>query len=90
MYALDFIDGQLEDASAPERTEDLAQYNLPIPTLNFDSVSDIPNRLLREEMSYNISPEDVEFLWSKLNPANQSCAVDRIIDAINTNADDEL
>ena len=51
-------------------------------------MSDIPNRLLREEMSYNIRPEDIELLWSKLNP-DQSRAVDRIIDAINMNADDE-
>ena len=87
-YALYLIDGQLEHASTPERPEDLAQYNLPIPTVNFDGASAIPNRLLREEMTYNINPDNVELLWNKLNHG-QRYAADRIMDAVVANTDDE-
>ena len=87
-YTLYLIDGQLEHASTPECTEDLARYNLPIPTVNFDGMSDIPNRLLREEMSYIITPDNAELAWSKLNP-DQRNAADRIMSAINANVDDE-
>ena len=51
-------------------------------------MSDIPNRLLREEMSYNITPDEAELAWNKLNP-DQRSAADRIMAAINSNMDDE-
>ena len=51
-------------------------------------MSDILNRLLREEMSYNISPDDAELSWNKINPAQRYVA-DRIMDAINTNAEED-
>lgn len=67
-YALYLINSQLEHASTPKCIEDLARHNLPIPTINFDGMSDIPNRLLREETSYNITPDEAELAWNKLNP----------------------
>jgi ATP-dependent DNA helicase PIF1 len=87
-YALYLIDGKLEYVSTPERTEDLARYHLPIPTINFDGMSDIPNRLLREEMSYNITPDEAELAWNKLNP-DQRIAADQIMAAIALNDDNE-
>ena len=67
-YAFYQIDGQLQHASTPERVEDLAQYNLPIAAINFDSHSDVPNRLLREEISYQTNLDNAEAAINQLNP----------------------
>lgn len=61
-YALYLIDIQLEHALTPECIEDLAYYYLPNPIVDFDGFSDINNRLLRKELSYEINPNDVELI----------------------------
>ena len=87
-YALYLINIQLEHTSTLEYMEDLARYYLPIPTVDFDGFSDIGNRLLREEISYNISPDDIELIQGRLN-SDQRVAADRIITAMAANNNDE-
>ncbi len=88
-YTLYLIDGLLEHHSTPELIEDLARNYLPGPTVNFDTFSDILNRLLREEMSYTITPDEAQLAWNKLNP-DQLNAAERIMAAVNSNNDNEF
>lgn len=78
--ALFLISGLLEHASTPERANDLLLFSLPILTINFDEQHE-PNRLLREEQSYDISPEYAQSEWNKLN-VEQLAAAEKIINAI--------
>jgi hypothetical protein len=79
----------LEHHSTPELIEDLARNYLPVPTVNFDTFSDILNRLLREEMSYTITPDEAQLAWNKLNP-DQLNAAERIMATVNSNNDNEF
>ena len=89
-YALYLIAGQLDHQSTAESSLSLELFNLPPVVIPFDLLhkSRIQNRLLREEISYDITPEDAEVEWQKLN-TDQRLAAERIMAAVDENNDDE-
>ena len=61
-YTLYLITGQLDHQSTAESSLSLELFNLPPVVILFNLLheSRIQNYLLREEISYNITPEDAE------------------------------
>ena len=82
------ITGQLDHQSTAESSLSLELFNLPLVVILFNFLYElrIQNYLLREEISYNITLEDIEVEWQKLN-TDQRLAAERIIAAVDKNND---
>lgn len=72
--------GLLEYISILKKVNDLLSFGLSILTINFDEQYR-PNRLLNKEQLYDISPENAQFKWNKLN-IEQLATVQKIINTI--------
>ena len=88
-YALFAINGLLEQQATPHRPRSLALHNLPALIINFDEFVEESNRYIREEMRYTHTEESARDGLERLN-ACQRASADAIIQAVDTNGQDEF
>ena len=80
-FALYLIDGLLEHESTPGNPQNLAVHQLPQPVIVFDEHHVHANRMLREELAYQIPLQEVDEALTRLNH-DQRFAADTILDAV--------